>query len=86
MKGLSENVVIMTRRELQEAEDAAYQRGVVRGRFEATNVTDRVARNCGHWQDGHCETCGVQWQSHEVGPDFKCPHFTRRPPAREPTP
>ncbi len=41
-----------------------------------------IARNCANWKDGVCESCGVQWQHHEVGPDFKCPHFTPRLPQR----
>lgn len=78
--GLSPNVVIMTRQELDERENAAFQRGVKRGRYEAAadRSTERVARNCINWSGGRCESCGVQWQHHEVDADFKCPHFARR--------
>lgn len=78
--GISPNIVILTRDELRAKEDAAFQRGVQRGRFEAAapDPHAHVARNCANWNDGRCESCGVQWQDCEVGPDFKCPHFMER--------
>lgn len=77
----------MTRAELRQIEDAAFRRGVERGKFEAVarNPTDRLARNCANYSDGRCEICGVPWQYFECGPDYKCPHFTARPSARPST-
>jgi len=82
MADISPDVVILTRAELQERESKAFQRGVERGRFEAASdrsrTSEKVARNCAHWIGGRCETCGVQWQDHEVGADYACPHFETR--------
>ena len=50
MSDISPNVVILTRNELRAREDAAYQRGVERGKFEATHVNTKVARNCKYWR------------------------------------
>lgn len=77
---VSSSVVIMTKDELRAKEDAAFQRGVARGKFEASakGQSERVARNCVNWQAGICDSCGVQWQGMEVGPDYKCPHFRAR--------
>lgn len=72
---ISSDIFILTARDLQAREDAAYQRGVARGRFEAANTKQRVARNCNNWKDGYCDTCGAQSQSFEVHADFECPHF-----------
>lgn len=77
MTAISPNVVILTRAELRERLDAEFQRGVARGKFEAQDRS-RVARNCANWRDGVCEVCGVQWQDHQVGPDFKCPGWQQR--------
>jgi hypothetical protein len=37
-----------------------------------------IALNCANWKEGHCETCGVQWQGMEVHSSYKCPHFSPR--------
>lgn len=81
---ISPDVVIMTRAELRQIEDAAFRRGVQRGKFEATasSPSAQAARNCANYSDGRCERCGVQWQYFEIAPDYKCPHFTARPSAR----
>lgn len=86
---ISPNVVILTRDELRAREDAAFQRGVERGKFEASSKaqSERVARNCTNWRSadrpaypgqGFCDACGAQWQNCEVNADFKCPHFSAR--------
>lgn len=80
MTNISSNVVILTSEELRAKEDAAFQRGVQRGRFEALRPKDeRISQNCANWSDGICNSCGAQWQGCEVGPDFECPHFRKRP-------
>lgn len=80
---ISQNVVILTRAELREREDAAFQRGVERGKFEAQSAASRdklpIAQNCRYWSGGYCQRCGAQHQSCQVGADFRCPHFERRP-------
>lgn len=80
MRNVSTDVYILSQRDLDEREQKAFHRGVERGKFEAAMAAGRaeVALNCKHWKDGRCEVCGVQWQSHEVTSDFKCPHFVRR--------
>jgi len=78
MADISPNVVILTRSELQAREDAAFQRGVERGKFEAGHVSTKVARNCKYWFNGRCEACGVQHQYFEVNQDFACPSFSPR--------
>jgi hypothetical protein len=88
MGRVSPNVVIITDRELQEIEDAAFQRGVARGRSEERlDRSTEVARNCANWKDGVCQRCGVQWQDCQVSADFYCPHFVPRgstsPPAKD---
>lgn len=75
---ISPEVVILTRREFEEAKSEAFQRGVKRGRFEATSTDQPVAGNCANWSNGTCQVCGVQWQGHEVHYDFKCPSFVSR--------
>lgn len=83
---VSPNVVIMTLDELRSKEDAAFHRGVARGKFEAFRSKDeRVARNCANWQPspnpliGTCNSCGSQIQHCEVGVDYKCPHWSSKP-------
>ena len=46
----------------------------------ATKASSRasIAKNCANWKDGHCETCGSQWQQMEVHEGFECPNFRRR--------
>jgi hypothetical protein len=72
---VSRNVVILTVRELEDIKDAAFARGVARGKFEAANTSQQVARNCANWKNGHCDTCGAQTHLFEVHGDFACPHF-----------
>jgi hypothetical protein len=79
MEAVSPNVVILTRQELREIEDAAFKRGVERGIFEAATPHVRVAGNCANWSNGLCEACGVAWQSYEVAADFRCTRFLPRP-------
>ena len=78
MSKVSPNVVIMTKDELRARENAAFQRGVARGKFEAATPSLRVSRNCANYHDGICNVCGAQWQGCEVGPDYRCPQFTPR--------
>lgn len=79
---VSPNVVILTAAELKAREDAAFQRGVERGKFEAQSAANRtrlpIAENCANWTNGTCQRCGVQHQHCEVGADFRCPYFVRR--------
>ena len=79
MSDISPNVVILTRRELDEIKAAEYQRGVRRGMFEATNPDMRVAFNCVNWKDGVCDHCGAQHQGCEVHADYKCPYWSAKP-------
>lgn len=78
--GISPDVVIMTRAELDALENKWFQKGVERGRFEqrSDDGKTKTAKNCAHWKDGVCNHCGVQWQSCEVHADFACPHFIKR--------
>ena len=79
---ISPDVVILTRVDLQKIKDDAYQRGVQRGIFEATNKDYRnepIAANCINWRNGRCDMCGVQWQGCEVSADFRCQHFRQHP-------
>lgn len=80
---ISSDVFILSARDLEERERRSFLRGVERGKFEAKMASSKepVAINCANWNDGHCETCGVQWQGMEVGANYPCPHFTRRAPA-----
>lgn len=80
MADISPGICILTASDLQRRLDAEYQRGVARGKFEASAAarSERVSRNCANWTDGRCQSCGAQWQDMEVGPDFKCPHFRAR--------
>jgi hypothetical protein len=80
MRNVSTDVYILSQRDLAEREDAAYRRGVERGKFEAAMIAGKaeVAMNCSQWKDGRCEMCGAQSQGMEVGADYKCPYFTRR--------
>lgn len=71
---ISPNIVILTRDELDDRENKAFQRGLI----EALNPDLHIARNCAHWRDGRCERCGAQWQGMEVSSDFACPHFEAR--------
>jgi hypothetical protein len=32
-----------------------------------------------NWKDGKCQTCGVQWQDHEVDALHKCSRWSPRP-------
>lgn len=77
---ISAGVYILTQRDLDEREQAAFHRGVERGRFEERIKIGKepVALNCKNWKDGYCETCGAQHQMFEVGGDYKCPHFIKR--------
>lgn len=77
---ISTDVYILSQRDLDAREQIAYKRGVERGKLEASLASGKaeVAINCGHWKNGRCGTCGVQWQGMEVGADYKCPHFVRR--------
>lgn len=79
-KAVSDDVVIMTWRELDAHCQKAFERGVERGKFECSTAYREgpYARNCANWKDGHCETCGAQSQYFEVDADFKCPKFTNR--------
>lgn len=80
MGHVSNDIFILTARDLDERVQEAFQRGVRRGRFEERVVIGKepVALNCKNWKDGYCETCGAQHQMFEVGGDFKCPHFQKR--------
>lgn len=80
MTNVSNDVYILSQRDLDEREQAAFRRGVERGKFEAAMAAGnaKVAINCRNWKDGSCETCGVQHQYFEVGADYKCPHFVQR--------
>lgn len=74
----------MTTRELDDVKNAAFQRGVARGRFEAasdqTKADARIAANCETWKDGQCEVCGVAWQGFMVDAGYDCgDKFRRRP-------
>lgn len=77
---ISPDIYILTQRDLTAREDAAFQRGVRRGIFEARAASGKepVALNCANWKDGRCETCGAQWQGMEVDGLFKCPSFRQR--------
>lgn len=77
---ISSDVFILSQRELQEREDAAFRRGVERGKFEERAAMNKepVAKNCKHWTDGYCDHCGAQSQSCQVSWDYKCPHFVQR--------
>jgi hypothetical protein len=80
MPHISDDVYILSRRELEERERLAFQRGVERGHFEESMARGdaKVAVNCANWEDGRCETCGAQHQGMEVSIEFKCPHFRPR--------
>lgn len=80
MKNVSSDVYVLSARDLDARELAAFKRGVERGRFEERAATgrERVALNCANWSNGLCQSCGVQWQSYEVDELFKCPHFIAR--------
>ena len=59
---ISKDVVIITTKELEEVKNAAFQKGVERGRFEErSDRNSKMALNCANWKDGRCETCGVHW-------------------------
>lgn len=77
---ISPEINILTDRDLDAIKANAFQAGVKRGLFEASDTyrNGPYARNCANWKNGICETCGAQHQHCEVGPDFKCPHFTSR--------
>jgi len=77
---ISPDIYILTQAELNAKLDKAFKRGVERGKFEAGNTHHPVARNCGHWINGICDTCGSQTQHNEVDPDFKCPAWVERRP------
>ena len=81
MKGnISADVHILTSRDLDAIKDEAFQRGVKRGAFEerCKRGGEKVAMNCANWSNGICDTCGVQWQGHEVSKMHKCKHFSAR--------
>ena len=77
---ISKDINILTHRELDAIKNEAFQKGVERGKFEASAEYRKgpYARNCKNWEDGLCETCGVQWQYFEIGADHKCEHFSER--------
>lgn len=77
---ISVDVYILSHRDLSAREEAAFRRGVDRGRFEASMEAGKaeVALNCTNWADGYCETCGAQTQSFQVNSDYKCPRFVAR--------
>jgi hypothetical protein len=77
---ISKNINILTDQDLDKIRDDAFQSGVKRGRFEERFEINRapVALNCANWKDGHCETCGVQWQYHKVDALHKCADFVSR--------
>jgi len=77
---ISTDVYILSQRDLAAREDAAYRRGVERGKFEASIEagTAEVARNCANWKDGYCDTCGAQNQDMQITEDYRCPRFRRR--------
>jgi hypothetical protein len=77
---ISDGVFILSARDLDVRVQAAFRRGVDRGRFEErmAHGNEPVAINCANWRDGRCESCGVQSQFFEVGAEFRCPHFVRR--------
>lgn len=79
---ISQDVFILSARDLDEREQAAFRRGVERGKFEAAMAAGKaeVALNCVNWKNGICDSCGAQHQGCEVSVDFKCPHF--RPKSR----
>lgn len=61
---ISSDVYILSARDLDARTQAAFQRGVERGRLEERIAIgkEQVAFNCANWKDGRCESCGVQWQ------------------------
>lgn len=77
---ISPDVYILSQRDLAEREDAAFRRGVERGKFEAAIAAGKapVALNCQNWCAGHCQICGAQHQDFQVSGDFKCPNFAPR--------
>jgi hypothetical protein len=80
--GISPNVVVLTRDELDEIKHKAFQRGVERGRFEQSTDKGlaRVARNCKNWKDGYCDICGAQSQMMQITADYACPEWSPRTP------
>lgn len=82
---VSPNVVIMTFEELRQKEDAAFHRGVERGKFEAASAATEnkrpIARNCANWSGGECSSCGVPWQGMQVDEGHACTNFRRRTPS-----
>ena len=79
---VSQDVHILTSRDVDDIKDKAFARGVERGRFEerARHGKENVALNCANWSDGTCDACGVQWQDMQVSALHKCKHFSRRNP------
>lgn len=77
---ISNDVYILSARDLDEREQRAFRRGVERGKLEAAMASGKakVAVNCSQWKDGRCEMCGAQHQYFEVAADYACPYFTRR--------
>lgn len=77
---ISQDVHILSDRDLDSKLNEAFQRGVKRGRFEerAAMGKERVAMNCSNWSNGQCNTCGAQTQYCEVDALYKCPHFTSK--------
>lgn len=84
MGDISDGIYILTWQDLNARENAAFSRGVERGRLEEKLGPRReVAYNCKNWTSkggvmGYCEVCGAQTQGMEVSGDFKCQNFTRR--------
>jgi len=77
---ISKDVHILTSRDLDDIKSKAYQDGVKRGMFEqrAKSGGEKVAMNCANWDNGICETCGVQWQSFQVSKMHKCKKFSAK--------
>ena len=77
---ISPDVVIMTVKELDDFKNRIFNEGIKRGRFEESfsRSHPEIAEHCANWKAGRCETCGVQWQDHEVSSTFKCPNFVKR--------